>query len=75
MANKKQGYRDNKAPASLSVIIADNEGREWGRMYATAKDFSTGSVGFFATGKVTNPANPDARYQTGLTFTLIGSKA
>jgi len=75
MAEKKTKYRDPKAPASLQVIIADNDGREWGRMYATAKDFSTGSVGFFASGKVINPANPEARYQTGLTFTLIGSKA
>lgn len=74
MAGKKSGYRDNKAPGSLSVIIADSEGREWGRMYAVQKDFSTGSVGFYASGKVVNPANPEAKYQAGLTFTLVGSK-
>jgi hypothetical protein len=70
----KNGYRDHKAPGNLSVIITDSEGREWGRMYATQKDFSTGSVGFYATGKVVNPANPEAKYQAGLTFTLVGSK-
>jgi len=75
MADKKTGYRDNKAPASLQIIVADSEGREWGRMYATSKNFSTGSVGFYASGKVVNPANPEAKYQTGLTFTLVGSKA
>ena len=69
-----KGYRDAKAPGSLQLIIADSDGREWGRMYATAKDFSTGSVGFYTSGKVTNPMNPDARYQAGLTFTLVGSK-
>lgn len=74
MSEKKKGYRDDKAPQNLQIIIADSDGREWGRMYASAKDFSTGSVGFYATGKVVNPANPEARYQAGLTFTLVGSK-
>jgi len=71
---KGKGYRDGKAPSSLQLVVADNEGREWGRLYATAKDFSTGSVGFYGTGKLVNPANPEARYQAGLTFTLVGSK-
>jgi hypothetical protein len=74
MAGKKGGYRDNKSPASLQVVILDNEGREMGRLFATPKEFSTGSVGFYASGKIVNPQNPEARYQTGLTFTLIGSK-
>jgi len=74
MTDKKSGYRDSKAPASLQIVIIDNEGKEWGRMYATSKDFSTGSVGYYASGKVANPANPEARYQAGLTFTLVGSK-
>jgi hypothetical protein len=39
------------------------------------KNFSTGSVGFFNQGKLCNPANPEARYQCSVTFTLIGSKA
>jgi len=71
---KKTSYRDAKSPASLQVVVLDNEGREWGRLYATSKDFSTGSVGFYASGKVVNPANPEAKYQSGLTFTLVGSK-
>jgi hypothetical protein len=71
---KKSGCRDNKAPSSLSIIIVDSDGREWSRMYAMPKDFSTGSVGFYATGKIVNPANPGSKYQAGLTFTLVGSK-
>ena len=73
MAESK-GYRDGKAPASLQVVIMDNTGKEWGRLYASPKAFSTGSVGFYASGKVVNPDNPEARYQSGLTFTLVGSK-
>jgi len=71
---KKSGFRDSKAPGSLQVVVVDSEGREWGRAYATPKEYSTGSVGFYATGKLVNPANPEARYQAGLTFTLVGSK-
>ncbi|MDR0561578.1 MAG: hypothetical protein LBG73_02700 [Spirochaetaceae bacterium] len=68
------GIRDEKAPKALQIIIQGDGGKEWGRLYATPKDFSTGSVGFYANGKVINPDNPDCRYQSGLTFTLIGSK-
>jgi hypothetical protein len=42
-------------------------------MYAHAKDFSTGSVGYYASDKITNPDSAE-RYQSGLSFTLIGSK-
>jgi hypothetical protein len=70
----KNGYRDAEAPGSLQVAVLDGEGREWGRIYAAPKQFSTGSAGFYASGKVVNPANPEARYQGGITFTLIGSK-
>jgi hypothetical protein len=70
----KTGYRDKKAPASLQIVVLDSEGREWGRMYAAQKEFSTGSVGFYASGKLLNPANAEAKYQSGLTFTLVGSK-
>jgi uncharacterized protein (DUF2147 family) len=42
-------------------------------MIAQPKDFSSGSVGFYGSDKVTNPESGE-RYQCGLTFTLIGSK-
>jgi hypothetical protein len=73
MAEKK-GRRDGKAPGSLQVVILDNEGREWGRVHATPKKFSTGSVGFYGTGKVGNDKNADARYQVTSMLILIGSK-
>jgi hypothetical protein len=74
MAGKKGAYRDSKSPASLQVLVLDNEGREMGRMFAMPKEFSTGSVGFYASGKIVNPENVTARYQAGVTITLIGSK-
>jgi hypothetical protein len=74
MAEKKTGYRDEKAPAALQVIVSDANGKEWGRLYANTKDFSTGSVGFYTSGKIVNPDNPEARYQAGITFALVGSK-
>jgi hypothetical protein len=66
--------KDEKAPAALQVVVLDGNGREWGRMFANQKDFKTGSSGYYASGKINNPGNPVARYQCGLTFTLIGSK-
>ena len=66
--------KDEKAPGALQVIIQDGNGKEWARLFANAKDFKTGSKGFYANGKINNPDNPEARYQCGLTFTLIGSK-
>lgn len=68
------GIRDDKAPKALQIIIQAEDGKEWGRLLAAPKYFSTGSVGFYASGKVVNPDNPECRYQSGLTFTLIGSK-
>ncbi|MDR1287234.1 MAG: hypothetical protein LBK08_06465 [Treponema sp.] len=65
--------RDPKAPKFLEITIKDSEGKVWATLYAHAKDFSTGSVGFYASDKITNPESAE-RYQTGLSFTLIGSK-
>jgi len=65
--------RDPKAPKFLEVTIKDSEGKVWSTLYAHAKDFSTGSVGFFASDKMTNPESAE-RYQTSMSFTLIGSK-
>jgi len=71
---KKGGFRDEKAPGALTMVFSDAQGREWGRMYATPKDFSTGSVGFNAAGKIINPENPAAKYQVGANITLVNSK-
>ena len=65
--------RDPKAPKFLEITIKDSDGKVWSTLYAHAKDFSTGSVGFYASDKITNPESAE-RYQTGLSFTLIGSK-
>jgi len=72
--NKKSGFRDDKAPGTLTVVFIDGAGKEWGRLYATPKTFSTGSVGFNASGKIINPDNPEAKYQVGTNITLVNSK-
>lgn len=68
------GKRDNKAPKKLICTFTDEQGNEWGKIDAKAKDFSSGSVGFYANGKIENPDNDDCRYQVGASITLIGSK-
>ena len=65
--------RDPKAPKFLEITVKDSEGKVWSTMYAHSKDFSTGSVGYFTSDKVVNPDSGE-RYQSSLTFTLIGSK-
>jgi hypothetical protein len=57
----------------LEITIKDSEGKVWSTIIANAKDFSTGSVGYYAAEKSTNPESGE-RYQCGLSFNLIGSK-
>jgi hypothetical protein len=65
--------RDPQAPKFLELTIKDSNGKTWSTMYAHGKDFSTGSVGYFASDKIVNPESAE-RYQCSLSFTLIGSK-
>ncbi|GHU07827.1 hypothetical protein FACS1894151_02770 [Spirochaetia bacterium] len=65
--------RDEKAPKFLEITIKDDKGLEWKKIYAQAKEFSTGSVGFYGSDKAVNPESQE-RYQCGLSFTLVGSK-
>ncbi|MDR0387413.1 MAG: hypothetical protein LBH57_05195 [Treponema sp.] len=65
--------RDPQAPKFLELTIKDSDGKVWSTIYAHGKDFSTGSVGYFASDKIVNPASAE-RYQCSLSFTLIGSK-
>lgn len=73
-STKKTNVRDAKAPKYLKVIIQDQDGNELTTMIAVAKEFKTGSVGYYAGDKMANPNNPECRYQVGMNFTLIGSK-
>ena len=65
--------RDPNAPRFLQISIKDSDGKDWSTVIANAKDFSTGSVGFYASDKVNNPESGE-RYQCSMSFTLIGSK-
>ena len=65
--------RDPKAPKFLEITVKDSEGKEWSKFFAHSKDFSTGSVGFYASEKAVNPDSAE-RYQVSMSLTLIGSK-
>ncbi len=65
--------KDSHAPVSLIVEIKTSDGRVWGVLTATGKHFSSGSVGFYANGKIENP-DSNEKYQVGANITLVGSK-
>ena len=65
--------RDSDAPPSLTVEIKSSDGTVWGTLIAGGKEFKTGSVGFYANGKITNPASGKP-YQVGANIILVGSK-
>lgn len=48
---------DGDAPKALILEFRTPEGEVWGTITAEAKEFKTGSVGFYANGKVKNPKN------------------
>ena len=65
--------RDADAPTTITLELKTPTGEVWGTIVATGKEFKTGSVGYYANGKVINPKS-GARYQVGANIILIGSK-
>jgi hypothetical protein len=65
---------DKDAPESLEVQIKDPKtGKILFSGIMSNKHFKTGSVGYFAGGKIANETSGE-RYQFGCNITLIGSK-
>ena len=64
---------DTAAPETLTLELRTPDGQVWGALIAASKDFKTGSVGFYANGKVTNPKSGRV-YQVGANIILVGSK-
>lgn len=60
-------------PAAVILEIRTPSGEVWGQIMAPAKDFKTGSSGFYANGKIMDP-NTGNRFQVGCNIILIGSK-
>jgi len=74
MANPPEPKKtDPNAPNLLIVEVKSPDGRVWGTLTATGKHFSSGSVGFYANGKIENPDSHE-KYQVGANITLVGSK-
>jgi hypothetical protein len=64
---------DNDAPPALIIEFKTREGEIWGTLTAEAREFKTGSTGFYANGKIKNPKN-GMPYQIGTNVILVGSK-
>ncbi len=71
MATKKNG-RLNVLPAPRLTIVVFDGDDELGRLPAFAKEFSTGSLGYHATGKI--EVDADTRFQSNFQMILVGSK-
>ncbi len=65
--------KDTDAPLSITLEIRAPGGEVWGTIVASAKEFKTGSVGFYGNGKILNPKS-GAKYQVGANIILVGSK-
>ena len=65
--------KDTDAPATITLEIRAPGGEVWGTIVASAKEFKTGSVGFYGNGKILNPKS-GAKYQVGANIILVGSK-
>lgn len=71
---KKPEKQDKGAPEILEIVIKNKKtGEELFKELALPKHFSSGSVGYYAGGKMTNSESGE-RYQVGCNMTLIGSK-
>jgi hypothetical protein len=64
---------DNDAPPFLLIEFKTDTGEVWGTLKAEGREFKTGSVGFYANGKIKNPKN-GMPYQVGTNVILVGSK-
>lgn len=64
---------DNEAPKSLILELKTPDGQIWGTLNAEAREFKTGSTGFYANGKIKNPKT-GLPYQVGTNIILVGSK-
>ena len=65
--------KDTDAPLSITLEIRAPGGEVWGTIVASAKEFKTGSIGFYGNGKILNPKS-GAKYQVGANIILVGSK-
>ena len=58
---------------AVVLEIKTPTGETWGQLTAPFREFKTGSTGYYASGKVTNPHTGE-KYQVGCNIILVGSK-
>lgn len=77
MAKAKEPANQEKqvheGPPAVLLEVRTPSGEVWGQIMAPAKEFKTGSLGYYANGKLIDPTT-GARYQVGCNIILIGSK-
>lgn len=77
MAKTKEPAGEAKVPANGAAAVVlevrTPSGEVWGQIMAPYKEFKTGSLGYYANGKVIDPKTGE-RYQVGCNIILIGSK-
>ncbi len=77
MAKSKESAEKEKlehdGPPAVLLEVRTPSGEVWGQIMAPAKEFKTGSLGYYANGKIIDPKT-GARYQVGCNIILIGSK-
>ncbi|MCL6510734.1 MAG: hypothetical protein K6U78_08605 [Anaerolineae bacterium] len=73
MSEVKPTSPSESAPAKIAVKFLVN-GEEVGMLVLSPKQFSTGSTGFFASGKVSLGDEAEKGYQAQVQLVRIGSK-
>ncbi len=72
-AESSEAVKSGGGPQAVILEVRTPSGEVWGQIMAPAKEFKTGSSGFYANGKIIDP-NTGNRYQVGCNIILIGSK-
>lgn len=77
MAKAKETAEKEKmvadGPPAVLLEVRTPSGEVWGQIMAPAKEFKTGSLGYYANGKIIDPKT-GTRYQVGCNIIMIGSK-
>lgn len=69
----QEGDVTPERPPAVLLEVRTPSGEVWGQIMAPAKDFKTGSTGYYANGKLMDPKTGE-KYQVGCNIILIGSK-
>ena len=58
----------------LTIVITDENGKEWANFKAPAREFKSGKKGFGSYDKMYDPDDPTNRYQCSINLVKIEKK-